>query len=328
MNLDREQGFSSIQHLGGTFAAGVGGRVEIFGSVRFLTRIDRDVQPLFGSGSGPAAARVGGVLNSYPLASRAFSGNQFGDVLVGAKFNLLSEQRLNPAALAVRAFVKLPTGDEQAGVSSGQFDGEIDLVVSKVAGNVEIAGFGGFAFRSDPSGLDLANSFAWGLGVGAPVRGPLAVFGEVGGEAYTGGAVTLSEPLRGADGSMSALLTELRSPLDVHRGPALERPARVLRRRRPQLGDAASQPVGRRPDVGRQGPARPPAPHRVPPGRPGVSAAASSASSAAGQPAPRPSPPPATRASSGSGQRAWCAPTPRIRTATRSTTAGTVRRAS
>lgn len=215
MNLDREQGFSSIQHLGGTFAAGVGGRVEIFGSVRFLTRIDRDVQPLFGSGSGPADARVRGVLNSYPLASRAFSGNQFGDVLVGAKFNLLSEQRLDPAALAVRAFVKLPTGDEQAGVSSGQFDGEIDLVVSKVAGNVEIAGFGGFAFRSDPSGLDLANSFAWGLGIGAPVRGPLAVFGEVGGEAYTGGEVTLSEPLRGADNSMSALLTELRSPLDV-----------------------------------------------------------------------------------------------------------------
>ncbi len=216
VNLNREQGFSNIQHVAGTFAIGVGGRVEVFGSVRFLTRIDRDLRPLFGAGLSPATMRRhGGVLNDYPTVRQAFSGNQFGDAAVGVKINLLSEERQAPVAFALRGFVELPTGDELTGTTSGQVDGEVDLVVSKAAGNVEIAGFGGFAFRSDPAGIDVANSIAWGFGLGAPLRGPVQVFGEVGGEAYLGDMVTLSEPLLAMDGSMSPLMTTLRSPLDV-----------------------------------------------------------------------------------------------------------------
>ncbi len=216
VNLNREQGFSSIQHVAGTFAVGVGGRLEVFGSVRFLTRIDRDIQPLFGAGLSMATMRRhGGVLNDHPTVRQAFSGNQFGDVAVGVKINLLSEERQAPVAFALRGFVELPTGDELTGTTSGQIDGEVDLIVSKAAGNVEIAGFTGFAFRSDPAGIDLANSVAWGFGVGAPLRGPVQVFGEVGGEVYLSDMVTLSEPLLARDGSMSPLLAELRSPLDV-----------------------------------------------------------------------------------------------------------------
>ena len=216
VNLNREQGFSSIQHVAGTFAVGVGGRLEVFGSVRFLTRIDRDIQPLFGAGLSMATMRRhGGVLNDHPTVRQAFSGNQFGDVAVGVKINLLSEERQAPVAFALRGFVELPTGDELTGTTSGQVDGEVDLIVSKAAGNVEIAGFTGFAFRSDPAGIDLANSVAWGFAVGAPLRGPVQVFGEVGGEVYLSDMVTLSEPLLARDGSMSPLLAELRSPLDV-----------------------------------------------------------------------------------------------------------------
>ena len=210
-NFDREQGFSDIQHYAGTFAVGVGGRAEIFGSFRFLTRIDRDLRPLFRS----ELASVGGVLNDYPLATDSFTGNQVGDVVVGAKFNLLSEERLDPMAVAIRGLVKLPTGDKDTGTTSGEVDGEIDLVVSKVVGNIEIAGFGGFAFRSDPDNIDVANGFKWGVGLGAPLRGPIRVFGEVHGEALIDDRVTLSAPLTARDGSLSALVTELRSPLDV-----------------------------------------------------------------------------------------------------------------
>ena len=225
-NFNREQGFSSIQHVAGTFAAGVGGRVEVFGSVRFLTRIDRDVQPLFGTGlSMGTIGRHGGVLNDHPTVRQAFSGNQFGDVAVGVKINLLSEERQAPVAFALRGFVELPTGDELTGTTSGGVDGEVDLVVSKAAGNVEIAGFGGFAFRSDPAGIDVGNSIAWGFGVGAPLRGPVQVFGEVGGEAYLSDMVTLSEPLLAMDGSMSPLMSELRSPLDVTVGLRWNGPA-------------------------------------------------------------------------------------------------------
>ena len=226
VDFNREQGFSNIQHVAGTFATGVGGRVEVFGSVRFLTRIDRDIRPLFGMGlSAGTMQRHGGVLNDYPTVRQAFSGNQFGDVAVGVKINLLSEERQAPVAFALRGFVELPTGDELTGTTSGQVDGEIDLVVSKAAGNVEIAGFGGFAFRSDPAGIDVANSIAWGFGVGAPLRGPVQVFGEVGGEAYLSDMVTLSEPLLAMDGTMSPLMTDLRSPLDATVGLRWNGPA-------------------------------------------------------------------------------------------------------
>ena len=212
-NSDREQGFTDIQHYAGTFAVGFGERTEIFGSFRFLTRIDRDVRPLFDADR----ARVGGVVNEYPLVNDQFSGNQVGDFLVGAKFNLLSESRLDPVAVAVRGLVKLPTGDTDTGTTTGKVDGEVDVVVSKVVanGNVELAGFGGFVFRSDPDNVNLANGLRWGIGIGAPISAVFRAFVEVNGEAHFDDTVTLSEPLRGTDGSMSALVTELRSPLDI-----------------------------------------------------------------------------------------------------------------
>src|SRR4029078_10640237 len=45
-NQDREAGFSDISHFIGTFGVGIKDRAEIFGSVRFISRIDRDIRPL------------------------------------------------------------------------------------------------------------------------------------------------------------------------------------------------------------------------------------------------------------------------------------------
>ena len=210
-NFDREQGFTDIQHYLGTFAVGVRDRAEIFGSFRVLTRIDRDLRPLF----RPALPRAGGVVSDYPLVTDGFSGNEIGDFLLGAKINLLSEERLSPAALAVRGLVKLPTGDEDAGTTTGEIDGEIDIIVSKAAGNAEVAGFGGFAFRGDPSNVDLPNGIRWGFGVSGPLEGAVRVFGEVHGEALIDDTVTLTTPLAATDGSLSPLVTSLRSPIDV-----------------------------------------------------------------------------------------------------------------
>ena len=53
-------------------------------------------------------ARYGGVVNDYPLMASPWSGNQLGDLLVGAKVNLLSESRQQPVAFALRGVVKLP----------------------------------------------------------------------------------------------------------------------------------------------------------------------------------------------------------------------------
>src|SRR5687768_3297391 len=40
VNWDVRQGFTDISHFEGTFAFGVANRAEIFGAVRFITRID------------------------------------------------------------------------------------------------------------------------------------------------------------------------------------------------------------------------------------------------------------------------------------------------
>ena len=56
VNWDVRQGFTDISHFEGTFAYGVKSRAEIFGAVRFDTRIDRDTRPIFGFGGDRTAA--------------------------------------------------------------------------------------------------------------------------------------------------------------------------------------------------------------------------------------------------------------------------------
>ena len=189
--FNRPQGFSAINNYAGTFAYGLRDRIEVFGSVRFITRIDRDVRPIFDDDPLSALdARFRGLLNDYPLAASPFSGSQFGEMVLGGKVNLLSDAQMNPVSFAIRGLVKLPTGSEEDGSTSGKADGEFDVIVSKIVGNAEIAGYGGFVVRGDPDNIDLSNSLRWGVGVGAPGIGVVdpglnqpGVAGNVGGVA-------------------------------------------------------------------------------------------------------------------------------------------------
>src|SRR6267378_5422634 len=99
------QGYTNIGDFAGTFGVGVKDRAEIFGSFLFDTRIDRDLTPLFINDPS-----FGGVLDQYPRANKPWSGDNLGDFYLGAKINLWSEYRQNPAAIAVRGMVKVPTG--------------------------------------------------------------------------------------------------------------------------------------------------------------------------------------------------------------------------
>ena len=103
------QGFANVGDFAGTFALGISGRAEIFGSLVADTRIARETQPVFFP--DPAS---GGIIDRYPLTSAGWSGNHLGDFYMGAKVNLLSESRQAPLALAVRGMVKLPTGAKSA----------------------------------------------------------------------------------------------------------------------------------------------------------------------------------------------------------------------
>src|SRR5689334_9244637 len=98
------QGFTNVGDFAGTVAAGLGNRAEIFGSFLFDTRIDRDLRPLFNSDP-----KVGGIVDRYPRVNTGWTNNNVGDLYVGGKYNFMSQADNKPAAMAVRAIVKLPT---------------------------------------------------------------------------------------------------------------------------------------------------------------------------------------------------------------------------
>ena len=201
------EGFSNVADFPLTFAVGAFSRAEVFGAFRAVTRIDRDIRPIF-----TANPDVGGVIDRYPFVNSGWTGSKVGDFLVGAKVNLLSQADLKPLALAIRGSVKLPTGDKDAGVSTGKTDGFIDLVLSKdLHGAAEISGYAGGAFRGSPDTVDLSNGFRWGVGAGFPSRGPLHLTTEFNGEKASSDTVTLTAPLVATDGSRAPTISTLRS---------------------------------------------------------------------------------------------------------------------
>jgi hypothetical protein len=173
------QGYTNVADFAGTFAFGVKDRAEIFGSFLADTRIDRDIRPLFVSDP-----TFGGVIDRYPRVTQPWTGDNLGDLYLGAKVNLWSEYRHSPAAMALRGVLKLPTGKKDAGVSTGKTDGSIDLIVSKEANElVEISGFGGYEFRGSPENYDApTGAFRWGTGVAFPSRNFLRLSAELNGE--------------------------------------------------------------------------------------------------------------------------------------------------
>ena len=181
------QGYTNVADFAGTFAVGLKNRAEIFGSFLFDTRIDRDIRPLFVNDP-----TFGGIIDRYPRVSKAWTGDNVGDFYIGAKFNIWSEHRGNPAAVALRGMVKLPTGKSDEGVSTGKTDGSIDLIVSKEAARlVEVSGFGGYEFLGSPDNYDApTGAFRWGAGLTFPSRNFLRVVGELNGHVLNKNTIT------------------------------------------------------------------------------------------------------------------------------------------
>jgi hypothetical protein len=196
------QGYTNVADFAGTFAYGIGDRAEVFGSFLVDTRIDRDSRPVFGT--DPA---FGSFIDRYPKVNQYWTGDNVGDMYVGAKYNFWSESRQNPAAIALRGMIKLPTGKADAGVSTGKADFSIDGVVSKEASKlVEVSGYGGYEWRGSPDGFDTpGGAFRWGTGLTFPSRNFLRVVGELNGFVPSKDVATVTTPLVGIDGSHSPL---------------------------------------------------------------------------------------------------------------------------
>jgi outer membrane protein OmpA-like peptidoglycan-associated protein len=201
-NWDYRQGLTDVSHFAITGAGGFRDRVEVFGSFRFDTRIDRDRAPLFG-----ADAVHGGLVNDYPYVRRGWIGDNLGDLLVGVKINLLSQWRQQPVALAVRGVVKVATGDAEAGAGTGALDTQLDLILSREFRRaVELAATAGAIWRGDPNSpvaVDLSNGLTWGLGAGFPSRSRLRGTTELHGERRFTDTLTAAAPLTALSGDSS-----------------------------------------------------------------------------------------------------------------------------
>lgn len=181
INFDRTEAFTDVTDLSGMFAFGATDRIEIFGAVAFQRRVDADQRPLLTNGQP---------MDYFPIEGWATG---FGDITLGAKFNVLSQATNNGIAFGIRGAVKLPTASFDDGLGSGSPDFLVDAIVSKeVNQSIDVSGFGGFKFRGSPDNYSLSNGLRYGAGFGWPSRKNLKLFGEASGEFYFDDTVTYS----------------------------------------------------------------------------------------------------------------------------------------
>ncbi len=217
------QGLTNVADFTGAAAVGIGDRVEVFGAFLFDTRINRNTPPVFVD-----EARQGGIVARYPRVNESWTGNNVGDLYLGTKVNLLSEYRQAPMALAVRGTVKVPTGDDAAGVSTGKTDVMFDVIGSKeLARFFETAMYVGYEVRGNPDGFDAPKgSYRWGTGVAFPSRSPLRFSAEVNGDLPTEYRATLTDnSVIGDDGSLRPFESDIRNRTRATGGFTYQMPA-------------------------------------------------------------------------------------------------------
>ena len=214
VNFDYTEGFTDVSNWPITFGVGLKNRAELFAAIQAVRRLDRDARPIFFNNQG------GGVANEYPLMRDAWSGNQFGDVWIGAKINLASQFDQKPVAFGIRGMLKLPTADdEDPGAGTGKMDFAFDAIVSKeINERVELSGFGGIIFRGSPDDVAISNGFRYGFGIGLPSRKGLRLTAELHGESYFDDSVEMNRTLTGIDGSVAPALTALDAPFNASIG--------------------------------------------------------------------------------------------------------------
>jgi outer membrane protein OmpA-like peptidoglycan-associated protein len=164
-----------------------------------------------------------GVVNEYPLVRQIWSGNSRGDLRIGAKFNLVSQADSSPVSFALKGSVKLPTGNDSTGASTGKTDFDIDAVLSGETGKtIELTATAGYVKRGDPDGFELMNGIRWGVGAAFPTRSHLRVTTEVHGERYvgSGGSNKVIAPanFKAVDGSIAPITTIVKHPMYVAAG--------------------------------------------------------------------------------------------------------------
>ena len=212
-NFDRRQGLTDVSQVGITAAVALGDRFELFGSWR-IVRLDRDVRPVF-LGTEPV---FGGVSQEYPYLRRGWSKTLGGPIIVGGKYNFISQSRGDALSIAPRLMFKFPSGSSWA--STNDWDGHLDLVVSReFERQVELTGTAGAVLRGDPDEFQVSDGVPWGLGASFPSRSRLRALVEYQGEfVIKDNTRVLAPPFIAEDGSIAPLLSPISDPTNFKVG--------------------------------------------------------------------------------------------------------------
>ena len=169
-NRDRETGDYDTNDHGIVFGWGATERLEVVGSFVAIRQPDFDHPP-----ETPNEAPI-----FNPLIEEGV-----GDFQIGLKYRFVDEAAARPG-VAIRGFVKVPTGDEDEGRGSGKVDGGVDLALSKRSNAIGFAGNVGFRINGEPDAYELANEFRYGVGFNFPSHTLLQGIVELIGTSYVG----------------------------------------------------------------------------------------------------------------------------------------------
>ena len=180
VNEDRSEGFSDISDINGMFAFGATDRIEIFGTLG-ARRIDADLVPVARNGQP----------QDYLINNGWSSG--FGDVWLGAKFGITTQETSNGYAFAARVMAKLPTASADDGLGTGKADFQFDVITSReFAEKIDLAMSTGIRLRGQPDGYNLTPGFRWGISGAFPSRSKFRGIAEMFGEALFDQSQTFS----------------------------------------------------------------------------------------------------------------------------------------
>ena len=160
------EGFSNVSDIAATFAYGVARKMELFGSFKLDTRIDRDLRPLFISNP-----EVGGVIALVPAGDGGMDRRQRRRLPHRREVQL--PHRGRPEAGRRCRSRRHQAADRRRGLRREHRQARREFRLRRQQGSqrerVEVAGYGGFAFRGSPDGSNQSNAFRWGVGAGFPV---------------------------------------------------------------------------------------------------------------------------------------------------------------
>ena len=205
-SFNTPQGQMNVANFSANVSYGFTDRLDIYGAWDFIQRVDRDNLDLFNDDP-----ERGGVDPRTPYASERWSGNKVGDLRVGAKVGLLSEEAGNPVGLAARVTLNLPTGNAESGGGLGGVAFDTSGVLSKWLSNkVVVSGEFGYNFRKnpeDPVVVHVPNFFRWGGGIGITPNQSWLIHGELLGRTWERDTTSLDGTIVAEDGTISPVVT-------------------------------------------------------------------------------------------------------------------------